>query len=58
MAVALVALKTDKRFREFYAGFLDDLVYGEPVGFDAAIAAFERVAAQVLAETRASAPGA
>ena len=50
MAIALAALKTDSRFRAFYASFLDDLVYGEAVDFAAAISAFERVAARVLAD--------
>ena len=50
MAIALKALRNDQRFRSFYAGFLDDLVYGEATDFDAAISAFERVAARLLAE--------
>ena len=49
MMLALAALKTDTRFRDFYAGFLDDLVYGETAGFDAAMSTFERVALKLLA---------
>lgn len=49
MMLALAALKTDTRFRGFYAAFLDDLVYGETAGFDAAISTFERVALKLLA---------
>lgn len=50
MARALAGLKTGPRYRADYANFLDQLVYGEAVNFDAALAAFERVAAKLLAK--------
>ncbi len=50
MALALAALKTDQRYRSNYAEFLDELVYGERVDFDASIAAFDQVAANLLAK--------
>lgn len=50
MARALAVLKTDQRYRADYADFLDELVYGDAVDFDAALAAFERTAAKLLAK--------
>ena len=44
MSGALVAIKTDPLFRLHYDDFLKDLVYGEPVAFETALAAFEDAA--------------
>ena len=44
MSGALVAIKTDPMFRMHYDDFLKELVYGEAVAFEAALAAFEAAA--------------
>lgn len=44
MGSALVAIKTDPLFRLHYDDFLKELVYGEPVAFETALAAFEDAA--------------
>lgn len=44
MSGAMGAIKTDPMFRLHYDDFLKDLVYGEPVAFETALAAFEDAA--------------
>lgn len=50
MLKALTVIKSDRMFREHYTRFLDELVYGETVEFEAAIVVFERVTEQLLAQ--------
>lgn len=47
---ALAVIKNGRMFRDHYGRFLNDLVFGEPVAFDAALAAFDAVATRLLAQ--------
>lgn len=47
---ALVAIKADATLRAHYRRFLDDLVFGAPVDFDAALTSFDAAANRLLAQ--------
>jgi predicted nucleotidyltransferase component of viral defense system len=50
MQRALMSIRSDPVFREYYGRFLNDLVYGEGVEFDDAVAALDKVAKALLDE--------
>jgi hypothetical protein len=47
---ALAVIKNERMFGDHYGRFLNDLVFGEPIAFDAALAAFDAVATKLLAQ--------